>query len=61
MAVHRRRPGLAMLALATVLTVLGPDAGWEFAREWRIAAVFQGHAGPRRCTPAWLEWQASES
>ena len=48
-------------ALATVLTVLGPDAGWEFARERRIAAVFQDHAGPRRCTPAWLEWQASES
>ncbi|MFT3815414.1 MAG: FAD:protein FMN transferase [Acidovorax sp.] len=46
-------------ALATVLTVLGPQAGWSFALEQDIAAAFHSHPdaahpqGRRRCTPAW--------
>lgn len=48
-------------ALATVLTVLGPRAGWDFALRQRVAAVFHSHPdaaqpqGLRRCTPAWEE------
>lgn len=46
-------------ALATVLTVLGPQAGWDFARAQNVAAVFHSHPdsahpqGQRRSTPAW--------
>lgn len=46
-------------ALATVLTVLGPEAGWDFALAHGVAAVFHTHPdavhpqGQRRCTPAW--------
>lgn len=46
-------------ALATVLTVLGPEAGWEFALRHGLAAVFHSHpspgvpAGAQRATPAW--------
>ena len=46
-------------ALATVLTVLGPQAGWDFALAQQVAAVFHTHAdavhpqGQRRSTPAW--------
>ena len=46
-------------ALATVLTVLGPQAGWEFALTHEVAAVFHTHARPalpqgeRKMTPAW--------
>ncbi|WP_370682327.1 FAD:protein FMN transferase [Comamonas sp. GB3 AK4-5] len=42
-------------ALATVLTVLGPDEGMAFARQHGIAAVFTRH-GPQAqpcATPAW--------
>ena len=54
-------------ALATVLTVLGPQAGWAFALQQRVAAVFHSHPdaarprGLRRCTPAWQERFARES
>lgn len=50
-------------ALATVLTVLGPETGWDFALQQQIAAVFTEHPevgvqgaaplGRQRCTPAW--------
>ncbi|WP_255578119.1 MULTISPECIES: FAD:protein FMN transferase [Comamonas] len=46
-------------ALATVLTVLGPQAGWDFALAQHVAAVFHTHPdaahpqGQRRSTPAW--------
>jgi thiamine biosynthesis lipoprotein len=42
-------------ALATVLTVLGPDAGLAFAEGHDIAALFIGHddVGPR-ATRAWI-------
>jgi thiamine biosynthesis lipoprotein len=46
-------------ALATVLTVLGPQAGWDFALAQHVAAAFHTHPdaahprGLRRCTPAW--------
>ncbi|MEG2047343.1 MAG: FAD:protein FMN transferase, partial [Comamonas sp.] len=46
-------------ALATVLTVLGPQAGWDFAQAQNVAAVFHTHPdaahpqGQRRSTPAW--------
>ena len=46
-------------ALATVLTVLGPQAGWEFALAHEVAAVFHTHASPAlpqgecKITPAW--------
>ncbi|MEG3000399.1 MAG: FAD:protein FMN transferase [Comamonas sp.] len=46
-------------ALATVLTVLGPQAGWDFALAQNVAAVFHTHPdaahpqGQRRSTPAW--------
>ncbi|WP_034386842.1 FAD:protein FMN transferase [Comamonas composti] len=48
-------------ALATVLTVLGPQAGWDFALARGLAAVFHEHEDAasqpalRRCTPAWQE------
>lgn len=42
-------------ALATVLTVLGAEAGWAFALREGIAAVWQLEAqSAPRCTPAWL-------
>ena len=47
-------------ALATVLTVLGPDEGMDFARQHAIAAVLSSHAdgtGADRTvlkTPAWI-------
>ena len=47
-------------ALATVLTVLGPDAGMDFARQHAIAAVLSSHSNEavadRRVlkTPAWI-------
>ncbi|GAB2824521.1 FAD:protein FMN transferase [Comamonas piscis] len=46
-------------ALATVLTVLGPEDGWQFALQQQLAAVFHTHPdagqpqGLRRMTPAW--------
>lgn len=46
-------------ALATVLTVLGPEAGWDFAQAHHVAAVFHSHPdaahpqGVRRSTRAW--------
>jgi thiamine biosynthesis lipoprotein len=46
-------------ALATVLTVLGPQAGWDFALAQHVAAIFHTHPdaahpqGQRRSTPAW--------
>lgn len=43
-------------ALATVLTVLGPDEGWDFAEQHSIAALFvsRGEAAPVvRATGAW--------
>jgi thiamine biosynthesis lipoprotein len=46
-------------ALATVLTVLGPEDGWRFALQQQLAAVFHTHPdaaqpqGLRRMTPAW--------
>jgi len=48
-------------ALATVLTVLGPQAGWDFALAQHVAAAFHTHPdaahpqGLRRCTPAWRQ------
>nr|WP_312989884.1 FAD:protein FMN transferase [Comamonas koreensis] len=48
-------------ALATVLTVLGPEAGWQFALQQQLAAVFHSHPdagqpqGLRRMTPAWQQ------
>uniref|UniRef100_UPI0030DAE66E FAD:protein FMN transferase n=2 Tax=Comamonas sp. MYb396 TaxID=2745302 RepID=UPI0030DAE66E len=48
-------------ALATVLTVLGPEAGWRFALQQQLAAVFHSHPdagqpqGLRRMTPAWQQ------
>nr|WP_312529119.1 FAD:protein FMN transferase [Comamonas sp.] len=48
-------------ALATVLTVLGPEDGWQFALQHQIAAVFHTHPdagqpqGLRRSTPAWVQ------
>lgn len=43
-------------ALATVLTVLGPDEGFDFAQRHDIAALFVSHGGAspvERTTPAW--------
>jgi len=43
-------------ALATVLTVLGPDEGFDFAQQHGIAALFVSHGDPlpaARATPAW--------
>lgn len=42
-------------ALATVLTVLGPEEGMAFAVQYGIAAVFTTHGGNAQCstTPAW--------
>lgn len=46
-------------ALATVLTVLGPKDGWQFALQQQLAAVFHTHPdagqpqGQRCMTPAW--------
>ncbi|MDP9603619.1 UNVERIFIED_ORG: thiamine biosynthesis lipoprotein [Variovorax paradoxus] len=43
-------------ALATVLTVLGPDEGFDFARQHGIAALFVSHGVPSpaaKATPAW--------
>ncbi|WP_409411493.1 FAD:protein FMN transferase [Comamonas sp.] len=48
-------------ALATVLTVLGPEDGWRFALQHQVAAVFHTHPdagqplGLRRSTPAWAQ------
>lgn len=43
-------------ALATVLTVLGPEQGMEFAQQQGIAAVLAAHGEDRRVirTPAWV-------
>lgn len=52
-------------ALATVLTVLGPEEGFAFAEARDIAALFVAHAaqgdGPPslRATPAWTERTAA--
>lgn len=41
-------------ALATILTVLGAEAGWDFAVRHGVAAALQAQAGSAlRCTPAW--------
>lgn len=44
-------------ALATVLTVLGPEQGMEFARQHAIAAVLTAHGQERRQlkSPAWIQ------
>ena len=44
-------------ALATVLTVLGPQQGMEFAQQQGIAAVLTAHGQERRAvkTPAWVQ------
>ncbi len=48
-------------ALATVLTVLGPEDGWQFALQHQVAAVFHTHPdagqpqGLHRSTPAWAQ------
>ncbi len=48
-------------ALATVLTVLGPEDGWQFALQHQIAAAFHTHPdagqpqGLHRSTPAWVQ------
>ena len=39
-------------ALATLLTVLGPEAGWEFAEQHGIAALLSSPT-TRRCSSAW--------
>ena len=39
-------------ALATLLTVLGPEAGWEFAEQHGIAALLSSPAATR-CSRAW--------
>ena len=39
-------------ALATLLTVLGPEAGWEFAEQHGIAALLSSPA-VTRCSRAW--------
>ena len=39
-------------ALATLLTVLGPEAGWEFAEQHGIAALLSSPS-TRRCSSAW--------
>ena len=39
-------------ALATLLTVLGPEAGWEFAEKHGIAALLSSPS-TRRCSSAW--------
>jgi thiamine biosynthesis lipoprotein len=39
-------------ALATLLTVLGPEAGWEFAEQHGIAALLSSPTA-RRCSSAW--------
>lgn len=49
-------------ALATVLTVLGIDAGWDFAVRHGVAAVLQAQQGADPlCTPAWEARFVSES
>jgi thiamine biosynthesis lipoprotein len=45
-------------ALATALFVLGPDAGWRFAQERGVAALFQLHDGGRRVLRANPAWKA---
>ena len=42
----------ATAALATLLTVLGPEAGWEFAEQHGIAALLSSPS-TRRCSSAW--------
>ena len=44
-------------ALATVLTVLGPQQGMEFAQQHDIAAVLRAHGQERQAvsTPAWVQ------
>ena len=44
-------------ALATVLTVLGPQQGMEFALQHDIAAVLRAHGQERQAvsTPAWVQ------
>jgi thiamine biosynthesis lipoprotein len=43
-------------ALATVLTVLGPEQGMEFAQQHAIAAVLTVYGQPGRLeTPAWVQ------
>lgn len=47
-------------ALATALSVLGPERGLAFARRHRVAALLLVRAGPpgrlvRQASPAWLE------
>ena len=42
-------------ALATVLTVLGPVQGMEFAQQHDIAAVLTAHGQERLATPAWIK------
>ena len=39
-------------ALATLLTVLGPEAGWEFAEQHGIAALLSSPTASR-CSSAW--------
>mgnify|MGYP000609082537 CR=1 FL=1 len=38
--------------LRTLLTVLGPEAGWEFAEQHGIAALLSSPAATR-CSRAW--------
>lgn len=48
-------------AMATVITVLGPKEGWDWAVAHQVAAVLQMHDQPdapaqaARCTPVWCE------
>lgn len=45
-------------ALATVLTVLGPDDGWDFAERHRVAALFVSHGDPSPTMRATSNWPA---
>jgi len=45
-------------ALATVLTVLGPDEGWNFAEQHGVAALFVSHGNPSPTMRATSNWPA---
>lgn len=45
-------------ALATVLTVLGPDEGFDFAEQYGIAALFVSHGDPASATRITSAWPA---
>jgi len=47
-------------ALATVLTVLGPDEGWDFAEQHGVAALFVSHCNPSPTMRATSNWPAQD-